>query len=95
MLHSFVIDLDNVIVLFYRRTLFSNSMKFLFFSNVPRNITWLAREASNRYFQLFNLRPVLSLATKDGAMLSPDDQIISVFSNNEEACISYSQHSFV
>jgi len=65
------------------------------FSVEPRDIIWLAREASNRYFQLFNLRPVLSLATKDGAMLSPDDQITSVFTNNEEVCILYIYKIFI
>ena len=46
-------------------------------------ISVLAEAASNRYYRMFNLRPLLSLA-KDGAILSDDEPISFVLSNNEE-----------
>ena len=47
-------------------------------------IEWLALQAADRYFKLYNLRPVLSLATQDGAMLASDDVVTTLLSNNEE-----------
>ena len=47
-------------------------------------MSWLAQEAAQRYYQLCNMRPLLSLATADGAIMSPDDDLTLLLSNNEE-----------
>ncbi|KAK3086523.1 hypothetical protein FSP39_019578 [Pinctada imbricata] len=47
-------------------------------------ISWLANQASQRYYKLVGLRPILSLRTKDGAILTFDDPLSLVISSNEE-----------
>ncbi len=49
-----------------------------------KTIDWLAREASERYYKSYNVRPVLKLSTKDGALLSPDDLVALLLTHNEE-----------
>ena len=54
-----------------------------FFSAEARTVGWLAKQASDRFYALYHMRPVLSLATQDGAMLAPEDIVSMVFCNNE------------
>ncbi|KAJ8302574.1 hypothetical protein KUTeg_018970 [Tegillarca granosa] len=61
-----------------------NSLKLFFCSNIDKTISWLAKETSQRYYSLCGLQPLLTLSTKDGAFLSPDDPISLVLSTNEE-----------
>ncbi|OWF54535.1 tonsoku-like protein [Mizuhopecten yessoensis] len=49
-----------------------------------KTIGWLAHESSQRYYSLCGLRPFLTLTTKDGAFLAPDDPISLVLSADEE-----------
>ncbi|XP_060084011.1 tonsoku-like protein [Ylistrum balloti] len=49
-----------------------------------KTIGWLAQETSQRYYSLCGLRPFLTLTTKDGAFLTPDDPISLVLSVDEE-----------
>ncbi|XP_033729608.1 tonsoku-like protein, partial [Pecten maximus] len=49
-----------------------------------KSIGWLAQESSQRYYSLCGLRPFLTLTTKDGAFLAPDDPISLVLSADEE-----------
>ncbi|XP_069112103.1 tonsoku-like protein [Argopecten irradians] len=49
-----------------------------------KTIGWLAQESSQRYYSLCGLRPFLTLTTKDGAFLAPDDPISLVLSADEE-----------
>ena len=49
-----------------------------------KTIGWLAQEASDRFYKSEKLRPVLKLATKDGALLSPDDLVALLLTHNEE-----------
>ncbi|XP_041376407.1 tonsoku-like protein isoform X2 [Gigantopelta aegis] len=56
---------------------------------VPRSedmktISWLSQEAAHRYYCQCGRRPLLTLSTKDDAILSADDVIGMVLSNNEE-----------
>ncbi|XP_064646100.1 tonsoku-like protein [Lineus longissimus] len=56
---------------------------------VPNNdgtktMSWLIDEVVQRYYNLHGLRPIISLKTKDGAMLSPDDFVSFVLDTNEE-----------
>ncbi len=53
-------------------------------SSEPKTIEWLCNETADRYYQSFNLRPILSLCTQDGARLSPADLISMVLTHNEE-----------
>ncbi|XP_038644645.1 tonsoku-like protein [Scyliorhinus canicula] len=48
-----------------------------------RTVSWLAEQATQRYYQMCGLRPKLSLK-KEGALLSPQDPIIHVLQSNEE-----------
>ncbi|PNF14176.1 Tonsoku-like protein [Cryptotermes secundus] len=43
-----------------------------------QTIGWLAREAARRYYSVEGLQPSLSLSTKDGALLSEDDPVLLV-----------------
>lgn len=45
---------------------------------------WLSEETSRRYYQLCNLKPVLSLTTPDGAMFTPDDNVLEFCQDNDE-----------
>ena len=63
-------------------------MFLLISSNDEPLISVLAEAASERYYKMFNVRPVLSLA-KDGAILSADEPISLVLSNNEEVSNTY------
>lgn len=54
------------------------------FSPGEKTIGWLAKEASERYYRSHNLRPVLKLTTKDGALLSAEDYIVHLLTHNEE-----------
>ena len=58
--------------------------KFLICSDAPHTVHWLAGAASVRYNQLKGLKPILSLKTSDGAMLSPEDLVSYLLQNNEE-----------
>ncbi|XP_041040487.1 tonsoku-like protein isoform X1 [Carcharodon carcharias] len=48
-----------------------------------RTVSWLAEQATQRYYQTCGLRPKLSLK-KEGALLAPQDPIIHVLQNDEE-----------
>ncbi|XP_040191016.1 tonsoku-like protein, partial [Rana temporaria] len=48
-----------------------------------REISWLAEQASQRYYQSSGLRPRLTLK-KEGALLDPQDLILYVLQSNEE-----------
>jgi NF-kappa-B inhibitor-like protein 2 len=45
--------------------------------------SWLNKEASKRYFAKFGVKPVLSLETIEGAILSDEDCILDVVTGNE------------
>ncbi|KAK3589305.1 hypothetical protein CHS0354_026959 [Potamilus streckersoni] len=49
-----------------------------------KTVSWLSAEASQRYCTLTGIRPTLTLSTKDGAILSPDDPITLVLTGNDE-----------
>ncbi|XP_068094261.1 tonsoku-like protein [Hyperolius riggenbachi] len=51
--------------------------------NDTREISWLAEQASQRYYQSCGLRPRLTLK-KEGALLDPQDLILYVLQSNEE-----------
>ncbi|XP_068618192.1 tonsoku-like protein [Battus philenor] len=52
-------------------------------------ISWLVEEVKSRYYKLYNVRPVFSLMTSDGAILSEDDPLSLVLSSPElKTCIS-------
>lgn len=44
--------------------------------------------SSHRYYQLFGMKPVLSLKSCEGALLSPDDLLSELVSENEEVRIN-------
>ncbi|XP_043922238.1 tonsoku-like protein [Protopterus annectens] len=48
-----------------------------------RTVSWLAEQASQRYYQTCGLFPRISLK-KEGALLSPQDLILEVLQSNEE-----------
>ncbi|CAI9607450.1 unnamed protein product, partial [Staurois parvus] len=48
-----------------------------------RDISWLAEQASQRYYQSSGLRPRLTLK-KEGALLDPQDLILYILQSNEE-----------
>lgn len=56
------------------------------FSPEIQTIGWLAKEASDRYYKMYHMRPTVSIATEDGAALSPDDLVVEMFCNNDEVC---------
>ena len=47
-------------------------------------VSWLARQASERYYSQLGVRPRLSLTTADGALLSADDVLAHVLQSGEE-----------
>ncbi|XP_075979045.1 tonsoku-like protein [Anticarsia gemmatalis] len=52
-------------------------------------ISWLVEEVKNRYYKLTGVRPVFSLMTSDGAILSEDDPLSLVLSSPElKTCIT-------
>ncbi|XP_014664126.1 PREDICTED: tonsoku-like protein [Priapulus caudatus] len=53
-----------------------------------RRISWLAGEASQRYYAANGRRPQLTLYTKDGAALGSDDIVTDLVTNNEEIVAS-------
>ncbi|XP_015278310.1 PREDICTED: tonsoku-like protein [Gekko japonicus] len=48
-----------------------------------RPVSWLADQASQRYYQMCGLLPRLTLK-KEGALLAPEDLIVDVLQSNEE-----------
>ncbi|XP_068083333.1 tonsoku-like protein [Anabrus simplex] len=48
-----------------------------------QKVGWLAKQASERYYKLEGAEPTLTLLTKDGASLCPDDPI-SIITDNDE-----------
>nr|XP_033789816.1 tonsoku-like protein isoform X2 [Geotrypetes seraphini] len=52
-------------------------------SSETRPVSWLAEQASQRYYQMCGLLPHLTLK-KEGALLAPQDPILHVLQNNEE-----------
>ncbi|XP_067825223.1 tonsoku-like protein [Heptranchias perlo] len=48
-----------------------------------RTVSWLAEQATERYYQMCGLRPKLTLK-KEGALLAPQDPIVHVLQSNEE-----------
>jgi hypothetical protein len=46
-------------------------------------VAWLAEETIKRYYSMKKIRPVIHLTTKDGALLSCDDLIVDVITDNE------------
>ncbi|RVE50626.1 hypothetical protein evm_004750 [Chilo suppressalis] len=52
-------------------------------------ISWLVEEVKSRYYKLTGVRPVFSLMTSDGAILSEDDPLSLVLSSPElKTCIT-------
>ncbi|VVC96343.1 unnamed protein product [Leptidea sinapis] len=52
-------------------------------------ISWLVEEVKSRYYKLTGIRPIFSLMTSDGAILSEDDPLSLVLSSPElNTCIS-------
>ncbi|XP_052741671.1 tonsoku-like protein [Bicyclus anynana] len=52
-------------------------------------ISWLVEEVKSRYYKLTGVRPVFSLMTSDGAILSEEDPLSLVLSSPElQTCIS-------
>ncbi|CAB3259654.1 unnamed protein product [Arctia plantaginis] len=52
-------------------------------------ISWLVEEVKNRYYKLTGVRPIFSLMTSDGAILSEDDPLSLVLSSPElKTCIT-------
>ncbi|CAH2242742.1 jg11900 [Pararge aegeria aegeria] len=52
-------------------------------------ISWLVEEVKSRYYKLTGVRPVFSLMTSDGAILSEDDPLSLVLSSPElQTCIT-------
>nr|XP_024657453.1 tonsoku-like protein [Maylandia zebra] len=47
------------------------------------SVSWLCEQAAQRYYQKCGLLPRLSLQ-KEGALLSPQDQLLAVLHTNEE-----------
>ncbi|CAK1586392.1 unnamed protein product [Parnassius mnemosyne] len=53
------------------------------------SISWLVEEVKSRYYKLTGVRPVFSLMTSDGAILSEDDPLSLVLASPElKTCIS-------
>ncbi|EDV26008.1 uncharacterized protein TRIADDRAFT_55679 [Trichoplax adhaerens] len=53
--------------------------------NDRRTVSWLLEQTSNRYFNCTGMRPlVMILSNKQGALLSAEDCLFDVLSNNEE-----------
>ncbi|XP_061463118.1 tonsoku-like protein isoform X2 [Rhineura floridana] len=52
-------------------------------SSEGRPVSWLADQASQRYYQTCGLLPRLTLK-KEGALLAPQDRIVDVLQSNEE-----------
>ncbi|KAL8181493.1 UNVERIFIED_CONTAM: hypothetical protein K2H54_003446, partial [Gekko kuhli] len=52
-------------------------------SSDSRPVSWLADQASQRYYQMCGLLPRLTLK-KEGALLAPQDLIVDVLQSNEE-----------
>lgn len=48
-----------------------------------REVSWLAEQASQRYYQSCGLLPRLTLK-KEGALLAPQDLVLQVLQSNEE-----------
>eukprot|EP00106_Octopus_bimaculoides_P007525 XP_014774967.1 PREDICTED: tonsoku-like protein [Octopus bimaculoides] len=53
-------------------------------SDRSKTILWLNQETSRRVYAQCQLKPILSLTTKSGALLDPDDKISMVIENGEE-----------
>uniref|UniRef100_UPI00398EBFCD tonsoku-like protein isoform X2 n=1 Tax=Pristiophorus japonicus TaxID=55135 RepID=UPI00398EBFCD len=49
-----------------------------------RTVSWLAEQATQRYYLMCGLRPKLTLK-KEGALLAPQDPIVHVLQSNEES----------
>lgn len=54
----------------------------------PRTVSWLCEQASQRYYQKCGLLPRLSLQ-KEGALLSPQDLLLTVLHTNEEVRMAF------
>ncbi|GFS11550.1 tonsoku-like protein [Elysia marginata] len=52
-------------------------------SDQQHTILWLCQQAGQRYFNMFLVRPLLTLKTSDGSVLSPTDTISSVLAEND------------
>ena len=52
-------------------------------SDQQRTILWLCQQAGQRYFNMFLVRPLMTLNTSDGSVLSPTDTIASVLVEND------------
>ncbi|RUS78280.1 hypothetical protein EGW08_013971 [Elysia chlorotica] len=52
-------------------------------SDQQRTILWLCQQVGQRYFNMFLVRPLVTLNTSDGSVLSPTDSIASVLAENE------------
>ncbi|XP_039458852.1 tonsoku-like protein [Oreochromis aureus] len=50
-------------------------------------VSWLCEQAAQRYYQKCGLLPRLSLQ-KEGALLSPQDQLLAVLHTNEEVLVT-------
>ncbi|XP_071086168.1 tonsoku-like protein [Haliotis cracherodii] len=51
--------------------------------DINQSISWLAQDVSRRYEKIHQKKPLVTLRTRDGAILSPDDVVCMVLSNNE------------
>ncbi|XP_067651878.1 tonsoku-like protein isoform X2 [Haliotis asinina] len=48
-----------------------------------QSISWLAQDVARRYEKIHQKKPLVTLRTRDGAILSPDDVVCMVLSNKE------------
>uniref|UniRef100_T1JWZ7 Tonsoku-like protein n=2 Tax=Tetranychus urticae TaxID=32264 RepID=T1JWZ7_TETUR len=65
-------------------TVHLESKKFLLtVPNRSTQVSWLAEKTAERYYQMRQLRPKLSLTTEEGAILDLDDLVVDVCLNNQ------------
>lgn len=61
----------------------------IFFSDEMHTVLWLAEEAASHFYQLYGLKPLLSLSLQDGTKLQPNSLVSSFFLNCTEVCFLY------
>ena len=60
-----------------------NTLLMIPILNRSSNCLWLNKEVQKRYFNKFGVKPVISLETTDGALLSDEDCILDVITGDE------------
>lgn len=54
-----------------------------------RTVSWLLEQTSSRYFNCAGMKPLAMILTnKQGALLSPEDHVYDILSNNEETFVN-------